>query len=513
LVYLYSPDLLAAQEELIQAKRAVEAMETSNLGIMRETALATLEAAREKLRLLGLTPAQVERVERTGIATDHLTIYAPMGGIVIHKNAVEGMYVNTGTRIYTIADLSHLWVRLDAYESDLQWLRYGQPVAFTTEAYPGEVFEGRISFIDPVLDEKTRTVKVRVNVENPHGKLKPGMFVRSEVHAKIAGGGKVMEASLSGKWICPMHPEVIEKHPGKCPVCGMELVSTESLGYVVNARQEASLVVPASAVLVTGKRAVVYVEVPGRKMPTYEGREIVLGPRAEKDYIVYSGLSEGERVVVNGNFKLDSALQIQAKPSMMSPEGGAAPAGHAHHGGTPEKAATGHGKGKTGDGATQEKIETPEAFRRELGAFLDAYLSFVEALARDDGKGAKEAVTQMKKRLSEVNMALLSGEAHVAWMRGAEELDRTLRQAQKAGDLSEFRSALAPLSDTLTGILETFGYERKAPVYRMFCPMAFDAKGANWLQREKKVANPYFGKKMPDCGAEKGAIPLRGGTP
>ena len=330
LVYIYSPELLSAQEELIQAKEAVNALKGSSSGIVRETTEATLVATREKLRLLGLTKEQIAEVERTGKASDHLTIYSPAAGIVIHKHAKEGMYVNTGTRIYTIADLSQVWVPLEAYESDLVWLRYGQKVTFTTVSYPGEVFTGTISFIGPVLDPATRTVKVRVNVPNPDGRLKPGMLVKAVVESRVAAGGKVMDADLAGKWISPMHPEIIKDKPGTCDVCGMPLVRTESLGYISVDPKKADkpLVIPASAPLVTGRRAVVYVEVPGQDKPTYEGREIVLGPRAGEHYLVRSGLREGERVVTRGNFKIDSALQIQARPSMMMPAGGAPPTGH-----------------------------------------------------------------------------------------------------------------------------------------------------------------------------------------
>ena len=281
---------------------------------------------REKLRLWGLTESQVREIEQQNEPSDHLTIYAPMSGIVIHKNAQEGMYVETGSRIYTIADLSQVWVKLDAYESDLTWLRYGQTVEFSTEAYPGEVFRGRVAFIDPVLDPKTRTVKVRVNVPNPYGKLKPDLFVHGEVHAQVADAGRVMEPSLVGKWICRMHPGVIKEQPGDCDICGMPLVRTETMGYVSSAAASNDsaepLVVPSSAVLMTGTRAVVYVERPEADRPTYEGREVVLGPRAGDFYLVQSGLEEGERVVTNGNFKLDSALQISARPSMMNPEAG-----------------------------------------------------------------------------------------------------------------------------------------------------------------------------------------------
>jgi Cu(I)/Ag(I) efflux system membrane fusion protein len=238
--------------------------------------------------------------------------------------ATEGMYVNTGTPIYTVADLSQVWVRLDAYESDLPWIRYGQTLTFSTEAYPGEVFKGWISFIAPMLDPRTRTVKVRVNVPNPDGRLKPEMFVHALVTSQIAQGGKVMDPNMAGEWICPMHPSVVKDEKGTCDICGMDLVTTESLGYVAaEAAGPLPLVIPATAPLITGKRAVVYVKQPDTELPMFEGREVVLGPRAGDYYVVVSGLSEGELVVTHGNFKIDSALQIQAKPSMMNPEGGA----------------------------------------------------------------------------------------------------------------------------------------------------------------------------------------------
>ena len=335
MVYLYSPELLSAQEELIQAAKAVQNIKASGSDIMREVTAGTLEAVKEKLRLWGLTTEQVSEIEKRGTASDHITIFAPTSGIVVHKNAQEGMYVNTGTRIYTVADLSHVWVKLDAYESDLIWLRYGQEVEFRTVSYPGELFKGTISFIDPVLNPTTRTVKIRVDAPNADGKLKPEMFVKAVVKAQVATGGKVMDPKLAGKWICPMHPSVVKDEPGKCDICEMPLVETESLGYISADPDisEKPLVIPVSAALVTGTRAIVYIELPERDKPTYEGREIVLGPRAGNYYIVRSGLNEGDRVVTKGNFKIDSALQIQAKPSMMTPEGGGGSSGHQHGGG------------------------------------------------------------------------------------------------------------------------------------------------------------------------------------
>ncbi len=322
MVYLYSPELISAQAEFLEAAKSVQNINPDSSELIKRSIRATLEATSEKLKLLGLTEEQIKTIEETGQPTDHVTIKAPIGGIVINKHVTEGTYVQTGTMIYTIADLSQLWVQLAAYESDMMWSRYGQEVEFTTEAYPGEVFKSRISFISPTVNPKTRTIKVRLNVSNREGKLKPNMFVRAIVRSKIASGGKVMAADMAGKWICPMHSSVIKDRPGKCDICGMDLVTTESLGYVkADLPDKAPLVIPATAALITGKRAVVYVQKPNTEKPTFEGREVVLGPRTGNYYLVKTGLMEGEIVVTKGNFKIDSALQIQAKPSMMNPKG------------------------------------------------------------------------------------------------------------------------------------------------------------------------------------------------
>ena len=303
LVELYGPELLNAQKELLHAVSQDPSMVAS---------------VREKLRLWGFNAEQIRELEERGKASDHMTIYAPAGGIVIHSNAAEGMYVKTGTKLFTIADLSTVWIQLDAYESDLNGLRYGNQVEFKIETYPGETFEGTISFIDPIINPATRTARVRVIVANENAKLKPGMFVRAVARSEMAADGRILNPDLAGKWISPMHPEVVKNEPGFCDVCGMPLVTAESLGYVSKEDSTAPLLIPATAALKTGKRAVVYIELPNREKPTYEGREIILGERLGDFYIVQSGLNEGERVVTRGAFKLDAELQIQARPSMMS---------------------------------------------------------------------------------------------------------------------------------------------------------------------------------------------------
>ncbi|MDP6461131.1 MAG: efflux RND transporter periplasmic adaptor subunit, partial [Gemmatimonadota bacterium] len=153
LAEIYSPELLAAQEELLQVVASRGALSGESTGLLSDTATATVEAAREKLRLYGLTEEQIKGIERRGETEDHVTLFADHGGIVIEKNAVVGDYVRTGTTIYRIADLSRLWVVLDAHESDLAWLRSGQEVEFDAESLPGRIFTGRVSFIAPAVEE------------------------------------------------------------------------------------------------------------------------------------------------------------------------------------------------------------------------------------------------------------------------------------------------------------------------------------------------------------------------
>ncbi|OPZ16140.1 MAG: Cation efflux system protein CusB precursor [candidate division BRC1 bacterium ADurb.BinA364] len=330
MVSLYSPELLSAQEELLAAARMNGA---SGSGIAGRLASDTLAAARERLRLWGLKAEQIAAIEQGGAVEDHLTIYAPIGGIVIEKHQREGAYVETGDRIYTIADLSKVWVLLKAYESDLPWLRYGQEISFTAEAAPGREFHGHTAFIGPMLDPLTRTVDVRINVDNADGTLKPEMFVRAVARSRLAKGGRIVEPSLADKWLCPMHPEIAAEEAAACPICGMDLEPAGELGFVAAADDDPPLVIPTTAPLITGKRAIVYVEIPAAATPTFEGREVVLGPRADDGYIVAQGLSEGERVVVNGAFRIDASLQIIARPSMMSAPGASAgaPQGHMEH--------------------------------------------------------------------------------------------------------------------------------------------------------------------------------------
>lgn len=488
MVDLYSPELLAAKQELRRAAQAQGKLAPGAPAVLRDTATATLEGARSRLERWGLTAAQIASAERDGPMSDRVTIHAPIGGTVIERMGREGMYVAQGERIHTIADLSVVWVMLAAFESDLAWLHFGQTVEFTSEAHPGESYAGKIAFIDPAVDNATRTVRVRVNVPNPDERLKPGMFVRGVVRSKVATAGRVLDPDLAGKWISPMHPEIVKDAPGSCDVCGMALVRAEELGYVsAEARHEdMPLVVPATAPLRTGRRAVVYVELPDAEQPTYEGREVRLGPRAGDYFLVLEGLKEGERVVTHGAFKIDSELQIQARPSMMS---------------MPSEAS-----------ARAEVSPTPTAFLEATGALLDAHLAIQTALAGDDAAEATAATHAAVPVLRGMPTEILPAALLRIWESvHAPTLSGALDALHRAEAIAAQREAFEAWDAALRAALEAFGLPEGKTAYVAHCPMAFDFRGADWIQADQTVLNPYFGAEMLRCGSILGPVAAHGG--
>lgn len=403
MVTLYSPELYAAQSELIQAIRAHRQLQDSRLETLRTTAAQAVQSAKEKLHLWGLSAAQIDAVVQRGAPSSHVTLHAPMGGTVVHKSGIEGAYVKTGAEIYTIADLSHVWVNLEAYESDLPWIRRGDTVAFRVKSMPGKVFQGQVAFVDPYLDEKTRTVQVRLDAPNPGGRLKPGVFVEAELEAGWAG----------------------ETPP---------------------------LVIPASAPLITGRRAVVYVADPENE-GTYEGREIVLGPRAGDFYVVRRGLTEGEQVVVQGNFKIDSAVQILARPSMMSPEGGAAAPVH-HHGDS--AAAQGAPPGAEPMGSL------PEIVTHQLHRLLAVRDAISEALESGSSEDARAAFRDVAAAVEAVDASRLSGDALAAWYELSMLIQNDALLGSEAQDAAERDEAFRALSNHMDRVRSRFMLDHAA---------------------------------------------------
>ncbi len=564
LVSIYSPELLVAQAELIQATKDAAHAPAGPIG---EASRALKRASRDKLRLWGLMDWQVRQIVRRGRPIERVTIYAPMGGIVVHKNAVDGAWVKTGTPLYTIVDLSHVWVELDAYESDLAWLRYDQAASFEVAAFPGERFEGRIAFVNPTMDARTRTVKVRVDVANPDLRLKPEMFVRAQADVSVGAGHGPARTELAGKFICPMHPSEVADKPGRCSICGMKLVTAESHWLVgpglSDGERKAPLVIPASAPLFTGRRVVVFVEQIGAKEPTYLVREVQLGARAGDKYLVRKGLMAGERVVSRGAFRLDSSMQILGEPSVMNHDGGDDAAKEPEKS-TPEQLAKAvvdharHVQHALSTGKKREIASGTAALAKAAAALpgargLDQAIVWLTA-SRDDVTAAKRAFDDVLRiaRLSVAGASRLTATAIPTDKHFAKRLDLAVRHtlaisaalaADDAGGARSSAEKLVPVAKALvggkrpvnpallTGALaiaekdatieaQRAGFEHVNialipltvlhadlvnPAYeQVWCPMALDGKGAPWLQPPGEVANPYFGAKMLGCGGKVG---------
>lgn len=530
---VYSPELLTAQAELIQAFTAFKRTEKSANEIIKKTARRTLEASREKLRLLGLSNEQLRAIEKQGKPTNHITLTAPLSGIVIQKYVNEGMYVKTGSRIYTLADLDRVWVILEAYESDLYAVSIGQQVEFTVESYPGKRFKGEVAYIDPLVNTRTRTIRVRLNVDNKDAKLKPGMFVRAT-------------ASNAGM----LDPE------------------------------NAPLLIPASAPLITGKRALVYVQLPDQE-GVYVGREVILGPRRGDFYQVKKGLEEGELVVSRGNFKIDSAIQIQARPSLMNPYREVAAdakmdlptlfvsrlnllnrtfaelSREIHEGKAgvrqamltkfSENIAAIKGEGLAGDDKlswqelsmllasdiillqeAEDALETQQLYttmaehfhqlrrrfdlddtvaarlgsdelREKISILLTRYLDLQQHLAADNLQDARKDTVALSP-LAETVIAELESTGFEQASTFAGQLTEEVRLLTRAATLEDIRAAFYPVSQTIAKVVETFGSNVETPLYLQFCPMAFDNKGATWLAQSEEINNPYFGAMMLHCG-------------
>jgi Cu(I)/Ag(I) efflux system membrane fusion protein len=345
---------------------------------------------------------------------------------VIERMATEGAYVTTGEPLYRIADLSSVWVQLDAYERDLSALLVGQTVRIAIESLSDESFEGRVAFIDPTVDRERRTARVRVEVLNPDGRLRPGMFAQAVVHGRPGAAG------------------------------------------------ERPLVVPATAPLLTGRRAIIYVEVPDTERPTYEARVVRLGPRAGDVYPVVAGLVEGERIVIRGAFVLDADLQIRGGTSMMM------------------------GPDDNDEGLWDQAIDLPSSERSKLRPVVVAYLELQRALSADDLPGAKQAAESLVKNTAPVSLEKPAN-AKEAWPALARDLGQHAQHIAQASSLEKARGGFEALSGQLNTLLRRFGNPLDRPLSIAFCPMA-SGKGAKWIQEGKEIENPYFGKAMQSCG-------------
>lgn len=264
LVDIYSPELLAAQEEYLLALETERQFQNTGFASTRETTRSVLQAAEEKLRLYDLTFAQIERLRTTRQTRRHLTLYSPAAGVITELNALQGMRVTGGMPLYTLVNLATVWAEARVYENDLAELKIGQPVTVTLPFLPKAKYSGKISFIDPYLDPKTRTATVRVVLTNTNGALKPAMFANLEIQTQT---------------------------------------------------NQQRLMIPASAVIQTGKRQLAFV---AKDQGRFEPVELKLGQRLGNDYELLQGPEAGTPVVVEAQFLIDSESQLQAVVNQMA---------------------------------------------------------------------------------------------------------------------------------------------------------------------------------------------------
>lgn len=396
LAVLYSPTLLTAEREYTALAEKAQSPEGKRW----------LEGAAQRLRRLGMTDEQIAKLP--GKTHDNTEIHAPMSGTVLSRSVYEGQYVKEGEKLFEIADLSKMWFLFDAYERDLPWLKEGQEVEVSTPALPGKVYRSKVGFIDPHLNEMSRSSKVRVELDNPL------VGNRHELYHRVYAEGRVKIEQ----------PDAIQ--------------------------------IPRSAVLNPDGQPIAYVDLGGGR---YERRGLKLGREGDSGWEVLEGLSEGERVVSNGNLLIDAQAQL--------------------------------------DGIAPSTPKDPGAIPQAVSDYLTLVDAVGGALAADNLADYNSGASKLHAAMP----ALMEAED--------KELSPILKRIAETGhleaakDLKAARKAFLPLSMAVADLAKA----ARAPVKIYSCPMVDQAvAGAknpgNWVQLKPPMRNPFFGAEMLECGTE-----------
>lgn len=372
-----------------------------------------MEAIAERLRYWGVDEAQIRRMRASQEPVRLVDLPSPASGLVVRREVRPGDLVEPGMTLYEIADLSRVWVEFDAIEQDLRGIRTGAGVRFSIPTLPGRSFTARVNFIDPRVDPASRTVRVRAEAANPDGLLKPDMRVSGEISAP----------------------------------------------------RTTATVIPASAVLWTGPRSLVYVRLPGEE-PRFERREVILGERAGDRITVSDGLEPGEMVVANGAFTVDAEFQLSGKPGMLDQAGPV----HTHR----EQADASH-----------------------LAPLIPAYLSIKEALVKSDAAAAASAAEGLLTRLRNEPLR------DASWNRLRESLMGHVSGWSRV-DIEVQRTRFKAVTDLLADANPKGSV--RSELYVQFCPMAFGNTGARWLSDKPLIENPYLPETMLGCGEVVGKL-------
>jgi Cu(I)/Ag(I) efflux system membrane fusion protein len=427
LAYVYSPELITAQKEMFEAQKLV--------GLQP----ALFNAAKEKLQNWKLTIQTINSILETGKIIENFPIRADISGVVTDKLVNVGDYIKQGEPLYKISNLNKLWILFDLYESDLGYVKKGDQVSYSLNAIPGQLFKGTITFIDPIVDPKTRTAKARLEVNNSNKKLKPEMLVNGSIKSRISVKGN-------------------------------------------------TIVVPKTAVMWTGKKSIVYKKMESSTGFSFMLTEVTLGPSLGDSYIISSGLSEGDEIAINGTFSIDAAAQLAGKPSMMNPAGGKVSTGHNH-------------AGTSTQSESQDKaaVTISTTANTELKNLFDSYLKMKDNLVQDNFKASQASLLLFEKQLGQISMGLFKGENHEVWMKHSTTLKKLIGYYKASKDIQEARDNFIHISEQMI-MISTRLKPNIDTLYVQYCPMADRNNGARWLSNEKIIMNPYFGEAMLKCG-------------
>ena len=412
LATIYAPNLVAAQQELLT---------TASL---KESQPELYKAVRNKLKNWKLSDNQIDAIESSGNVRDNFPVYATVSGTVSEVMAREGDYVKQGQPILKVSNLNSVWAEFDAYENQISDLKVGQKIKVVTNAYANKEFDATVSFIDPILNNATRTVTVRATLKNTDDLFKPGMFVTGKLK------GEMM-----------MTNEVIT--------------------------------VPASAVMWTGERSLVYIKTSPDE-PVFEMREVTIGNRNGENYTVTEGLQNGDEIVTNGTFTVDAAAQLQGKKSMMN-------------------------QGKKEDAMmpmSEMNMEFSENFQEQFKKALKPYLQMKDALVASDASQVSAFAKATSTALKSADIKSLGSMEQSHIKKSIEMLDAIAENDILENQRDHFvilNENMVPIAMSVNGT--------DAMLYVQKCPMANNNKGAVWLSVEKDIRNPYYGDAMLTCGS------------
>ena len=431
---LYSPELVTAQKELLEANK------------IKESQPSLFESTKQKLKNWKLSDSQIENVITSGAIQNTFPIKADKNGYVVNKKVSLGDYVQRGQELFKVSDLSSVWVLFEVYEQDLSKVHLEQTLKFKIASVSSKTFEGKISYINPSIDAKTRTATVRVEAKNNDGLLKPEMLANAQLQ--------------------------------------------------LNNSNNETIQIPKSAVLWTGERSVVYEKVKDDVGLSFMMTAVTLGQQVGDYYEIVEGLEQGQEIAVNGTFSIDAAAQLAGKPSMMSPDGGAVMTGHNHG----EK--SGIIPTNSTSSASDIKVQSVtinEKGKDALKPLYEQYFAFEKALVNDDFNQAKASGTKLKAELVAINMNVFAGEAHDLWMAYSKEMKTAMEHIEHFQTIADQRDAFMILSKVMIAMTKSF-HPQSSTLYVQYCPMADDNKGANWLSKQEEILNPYFGESMLTCG-------------